>query len=468
MNILNFIDNQFVPGVEGKWLDNICPATGEVYSRVVASTSEDVERAVAAAVQAFPAWRKTPGTERVRLLLQLAQLLEGELQEFAEAESRDQGKPVSLARQVDIPRAVENFRFFGDQWERFAGDRWLNGEQGENCVRHSPLGVVAVISPWNLPLYLLTWKFAPALVAGNCVVAKPSELTPLTASMLCRLVERAGFPSGVINVVQGRGGEMGDALTGHPRVRAVSFTGSTRTGTHIYAHAAVRGRGFPKRISLEMGGKNPNIIFADCDFQRTLENTLRSSFTNQGEVCTCGSRIFVEQPLYDRFKAALLDAIPDFPQGALVSEGHLNKILGHVESALREGGRILCGGRRKDGPGFFMEPTVIEGLGHDGVANREEIFGPVVTLAPFETEGEVIAAANSVDYGLSASVHTMDRERAERVAQALDVGMVWVNDWMNRDLRTPFGGTKMSGLGREGGEWALRFYTEVKNICYSQ
>ena len=465
--------------MKGEWLDNVCPATGEVYSQVASSTPEDVECAVAAAAKAFPSWKQTPQDERVRLLLELAKLLQRDQRALAEAESRDQGKLFEMALQVDIPRASKNLEFFGESIGQFA-EQHFTGEMGENWVRHHPLGVVAAITPWNFPLYLLTWKLAPALVTGNCVVAKPSELTPLTAFMLCQLVQEAGIPSGVVNVVHGEGGVMGDALVTHPQVRAVSFTGSTKTGTHIYARAAavsasgtvdstpLRGSvHFPKRVSLEMGGKNPNIIFSDCDFERAVEATMRSSFTNQGEVCTCGSRVFVQRPLYQQFKAALLEKIPPFPQGALVSEGHLNKVLGHIEQAKADGGVIVCGGRRKAGPGFFMEPTIIEGLGVECQVNQEEVFGPVITLAPFETEEQVISWANSVDYGLSATIHSRDRERAERVAQALDVGMVWINDWMRRDLRTPFGGVKKSGLGREGGQWALQFYTEVKNICYS-
>ena len=470
MKILNFIHGQFVPASRGGWLDNVAPATGEVYSLVAASTPEDVEAAVASGTQAFlEGWGESSREERVALMLKLAELMERDMESLARAESKDQGKPVSLAMTVDIPRAIENWRFFARYIEQLADQHW-SGEMGENWAHYRPLGVVAAIVPWNLPLYLMTWKLAPALAVGNCVVVKPSELTPVTASMFCKLVQEAGLPPGVINVVHGEGAAMGDALTTDPRVRAVSFTGSTATGMHIHHKATTQAPekpSAPKRVSLEMGGKNPNIVFADCDFERTVKTTLHSSFSNQGQVCTCGSRVFVERPLYDKFKGALLRAIPDFPQGALVSEGHLNKVLSYVSLAREEGGTILCGGERGEGPGFFMGPTVIEGLDGQSRVNREEIFGPVITLTPFDTEEEVIRSANAVDYGLGASIHTEDRERARRVARALEVGMVWVNNWMKRDLRTPFGGVKQSGLGREGGLWALQFYAEVKNICYS-
>lgn len=443
-------------------MDNVCPATGEVYSQVVSSTKQDVDQAVAAGVKAFPAWKKTSRQERVQLMLKLVQLLKRDLKALAQAESRDQGKPLTSTLQGDIPRAIQNFEFFGEFIHQLVGPRW-NGEMGDHRVHYDPLGVVANITPWNFPLHILTWKLAPAIATGNCVVAKPSELTPLTAFMFCELVREAGFPPGVINMIHGKGDVIGDHLTTHPHIRAVNFTGSTRTGTHIHAMAAKS----LKKVSLEMGGKNPNIIFADCDFEHTLATTLRSSFTNQGEVCTCGSRVFIEQSLYSQFKSRLLDEIPHFEQGAMISEDHLNKVLGYIELAKQEGASILQGGHRKAGPGLHLEPTVIEGLSYDHRVNQEEIFGPVITLTPFQTEEEVIQYANSVDYGLSATVHTTDMKRAERVAKALEVGMVWVNDWMKRDLRTPFGGIKCSGFGREGGLWALQFYTEVKSICYT-
>ncbi|MCY4643945.1 MAG: aldehyde dehydrogenase [Bacteriovoracales bacterium] len=467
MNILNFIGGKFCEGEKGEWLDNVCPATGQVYSKVVASGVEDVRRACEAADLAFDSWKKTEAKQRASLLRELGHLVQRDLKSLALAESKDQGKTLEQAEKGDLPRVVKNFEFFSDYALKLSKERFRGEGGGDNHISHHPLGVVAAIVPWNLPLYLLTWKLAPALAMGNCVVAKPSELTPMTAFLFCKLVQEAGFPPGVVNVIHGEGARMGDALTTHPKIKAVSFTGSTQTGTHIHKVAAESGHPL-KKISLEMGGKNPNIIFADCDLERTLEATLRSSFANQGEVCTCGPRVFVEKDLYEDFKRELLVRIPGFPQGALVSEAHLQKVMDYVALAQREGGRILCGGKRKEGPGFYLGPTVIEGLDRDSPVNREEIFGPVITLTPFETEEKAILLANSVDYGLSATIHTRDLERARRVAQALEVGMVWINDWMKRDLRTPFGGVKRSGLGREGGQWALHFYTEAKNICYPE
>ena len=464
MKILNFIDNDFRPTTQGKWLDNISPHTGKVYSQVTASTDEDAIQAIESAAKAFSSWRKTSQDDRIQLVRKLSQLLLRDLNTFAEAESKDQGKTLDAAKNIDIPRAIDNFNFFADYLNKWDKPSFV-GEKGDNLLDYNPLGVVVAITPWNFPLHLLTWKLAPAILTGNCVVAKPSELTPMTAFLLSSLIREAGFPAGVINIIHGTGASVGDTLTTHPLVKAVSFTGSTQTGTHIYARAAASG-GAPKKISLEMGGKNPNIIFADCDFDKMLEATLRSSFSNQGEVCTCGSRIFIESALYHKFKTRFLEAIPQISQGALVSESHLKKVLNYVGLAKKEGGKILCGGKRCEGEGYFMEPTVIEGLSYESVVNKEEIFGPVVTLTSFNSESEVIEWANSVSYGLSATVHTIDKDKAQRIARALDVGMVWINDWMKRDLRTPFGGVKSSGLGREGGVWALQFYTNVKNICY--
>ena len=470
MQIKNFIDNQFHPAIEGQWLDNICPHNETVSGQIAASTAPDVAQAVEAASRAFVTWKQTSPSQRAQLMQRLAQLLTREAQNLAAAESKDQGKTLVQA-QRELPRAAQNLQFFSQAVEKWTqspppyarekGDE--NPPESQNHLQRIPLGVVVTISPWNLPLYLLTWKLAPAIATGNCVVAKPSELAPLTAAMFCQLVQEAGFPPGVINVLHGLGSQVGEPLITHPQVRAVSFTGSTQTGRHIYAQAAKS----LKKVSLEMGGKNPAIIFADCDFSSTLQTVLRSSFTNQGEICTCNSRVFVQESLYPQFKQHLLAAAPHFEQGAMISQDHLDKVLGYVALARQEGGRIICGGRRQKRPGFYLEPTVIEGLAPRSRINQEEIFGPVITLTPFSTEAQVVEWANGVDYGLSATIHTADETRAQRLAEALEVGMVWVNGWMNRDLSTPFGGIKNSGLGREGGEWSLQFYTEVKNICYT-
>ncbi len=474
--ILNFIGGEFVSPVHGKFLENIDPSCGKAYSLVPDSSAEDVERAVLAAQKAFPAWSQTPVAERSAVLIKLADLIRRDLDLLAAAESLDNGKPVHVAKNLDIPRSESNFRFFASAILQFHGETFISDDEALNYTESSPLGVVACISPWNLPLYLLSWKIAPALAAGNTVVAKPSEVTPMTAYLLCKLAQEAGFPAGVLNMVHGRGPEVGEPLVNQPQIKAISFTGSTMTGRRIAESTSAKF----KKLSLEMGGKNANIIFADADFEKAVATTVRSSFSNQGQICLCGSRIFVEKSIYEKFRNELIaqtqklrcgdpkDATTD--QGALVSKTHWEKVISSLETAKKEGGRILCGG--KPPPlsgelknGYFMEPTLIEGIGHMGVTNQEEIFGPVSTLIPFSNEEEVIEMANSTRYGLSASVWTSDVKRAHRVARKLESGLVWVNTWMFRDLRTPFGGVKESGVGREGGAEALKFFTETKNIC---
>lgn len=475
-DVLNFIDGEAAPAVSGKWLENVEPATGRVYGRIADSDAADVERAIGAARRAAPGWAATAASERSRILRNLARLIERDLERLARAESIDNGKPLSVARTVDIPRAAKNFEFFADAATQFSTEAHAMGEEAINYTLRQPLGVVACISPWNLPLYLLTWKIAPALAAGNTVVAKPSEVTPMTAHLLGALCSEAGLPPGVLNLVHGLGGRVGAALCGHQDIRAISFTGSTRTGAAIAQQTA----GSFVKLSLEMGGKNPTLVFADADFERTVSEVLRSAFSNQGQICLCGSRILVERPLYERFKAALVERIQALKQGdpleeatqqgALVSAAHFEKVMGCIATAKEEGGRILTGGRARtvDGrcrDGFFVEPTLIEGVAPGSRTNQEEIFGPVATIQPFDTEGEAIDQANGTRYGLAATVWTQDVSRAHRVAGKLKSGIVWVNCWMLRDLRTPFGGVKESGVGREGGLDALRFFTEPKNVC---
>src|SRR5919201_2268374 len=474
--ILNFIGGRQAAAASGEWLDDVDPATGETYARVASSDARDVERAVAAALRAFPSWSTTPASERSKLLRRLARLIERDLEALARAESIDSGKPLSVARAVDIPRAVQNFDFFADAITQFSSEAHPTDEVAPNYRLPQPLGAVACISPWNLPLYLLTWKIAPALAAGNCVVAKPSEVTPMTAHLLSELCSEAGLPPGVLNIVQGLGPRAGSALVAHPEIRAVSFTGSTRVGREIAAQTAQR---FVK-VSLEMGGKNPNIIFADADLDEAVAQTARAAFQNQGQICLCGSRILVERSAYDAVKERLVakaralrigDPLdPATEQGALVSRQHFDKVMGSIDVARQEGGRVLCGGRaaRVDGRcrnGFFVEPTVIEGLGPSCRTNQEEIFGPVATLQPFDTAEEAVRLANATRYGLAASLWTRDLSRAHKVSAQLQSGIVWVNCWMLRDLRTPFGGVKESGVGREGGTDALRFFSEAKNVC---
>jgi aminomuconate-semialdehyde/2-hydroxymuconate-6-semialdehyde dehydrogenase len=462
--------------VQGAYLDNVEPATGQVYSQVPDSDAADLELAVAAAERALPGWKAQSLEARARILNAIADGIERRLSELARAEAIDNGKPVTLARSLDIPRAAANFRFFAAALTQFASEAHAMGSEAINYTLREPIGIVGCISPWNLPLYLFTWKIAPALAAGNCVIAKPSELTPMTAHLLAAICTEAGLPPGVLAILHGRGNGIGQAMVSHPRVKAISFTGGTATGAAI---AAVAAPAF-KKLSLEMGGKNPTLVFADCDYEATLAGALRAAFANQGQICLCGSRIFVERSLYNRFRddfsaraAALKLGDPlseDTQQGALVSAPHLAKVLSYIDLARKEGGRIITGGRRVTVPGrcengYFVAPTVIEGLAAGCRVNQEEIFGPVATLIPFDTEAEALALANGVRFGLAASVWSADVKRCHRVAQQLEAGVVWVNCWLLRDLRTPFGGVKDSGVGREGGLEALRFFTEPKNVC---
>lgn len=471
----NFINGTYVPPKNGQYIDNYEPATGQVYALIPDSDEEDVLDAVDAAEKAFPIWSKMSIEDRSKILVRLSEGIEKNMDEFVQAESRDNGKPVSLAAHVDIPRAVSNFHFFATAISHFASESHLMEGVGINFTTRKPIGIVGCISPWNLPLYLFSWKIAPALAAGNCVIAKPSEITPYTAYLLGKIAQEAGMPAGVLNILHGTGPKVGDAIVKHPKIKAISFTGGTKTGEYI---ARTAGPMF-KKLSLELGGKNPNIIFADCDFDDMLSTTIRSSFANQGQICLCGSRIFVERPIYEKFKEAFVAKVskskvsfptdPEAKLGAIVSESHMEKILSYIELAKQEGGTILTGGKRVHlaapyDQGYYIEPTIIEGLSHDCRTNQEEIFGPVVTITPFDTEEEALMMANSTEYGLAGTIWTSNLKRAHRVADELQSGIVWVNAWLVRDLRTPFGGVKASGVGREGGWEALRFFTEAKNI----
>jgi len=477
LQIENYINGNLVAPISGEYLDNFDPSIGDVYSLIPNSDAQDVDAAVAAAEAAFPAWSNTPTEERFAILMRLVALIERDLEPLALAESIDQGKPVSLARTVDIPRAVSNFRFYATAAMHLANESHDSVGQGAiNYTLRQPVGVVGCISPWNLPLYLFTWKIAPAIAAGCTVVAKPSEVTPMTACLLSKLCIEAGLPAGVLNIVHGTGPNVGSAVVEHKQVKAISFTGGTATGEAIARTAAP----MFKKLSLELGGKNPNIIFADCNYEEMLATTVRSSFSNQGEICLCGSRIFIERPIYEKFKRDFLDRVnalqvgdpllPETNVGAIVSKQHFDKIMSYIDLAREEGGTVLTGGSSPtvDGRcenGWFISPTIIEGLSHDCRTNQEEIFGPVVTIQPFDTEDEVLKYANSVRYGLSATVWTENLSRAHRMAAKLESGIVWINCWLQRDLRTPFGGMKDSGVGREGGFEALKFFTEEKNVC---
>ncbi len=476
IRIKNYIGGELKEPISGSYIDNIEPATGEVYSLIPDSDKEDVDLAVKAAKKASISWSQTSRDERSNILINIANGIESRMDAFVHAESKDNGKPLSLARKVDIPRAISNFKFFATSILHFSSESHDMDGYALNYTLREPIGVVGCISPWNLPLYLFSWKIAPALATGNCVIAKPSEVTPMTAFMLSDVCKDAGLPDGVLNIIHGLGPKVGAAITEHVDIKAISFTGGTETGRQIARTASP----MFKKISLELGGKNPNIIFSDCDFEKALNTSIHSSFANQGQICLCGSRIFLQRPIYDKFKKAFIDKtkalVVGDPMdnktnlGAIVSKPHYEKILSYIELAKEEGGKVISGGEayKPEGRckgGYFIKPTIIEGLSSSCRLNQEEVFGPLVCLIPFDKEEEVVEFANSTEYGLAASIWTTDLNKAHRMGRAIKSGIVWINCWLLRDLRTPFGGMKNSGVGREGGEEALRFFTEQKNVC---
>ncbi len=473
--IQNYINGELKAPASNQYFDNVEPATGKVYSQIPESNNVDLDEAVAAAQAAQPAWAALSIEERSRLLMKLADAVEARSDELARAEAIDNGKPIMLAKMVDCYRASANIRFFASVIVSNSSESHSMGDEGINYTLRDPIGIVGCISPWNLPLYLFTWKIAPALATGNVVIAKPSEVTPMTAYLFSQICAEI-LPKGVLNILHGHGGEVGDQIIRHPKIKAISFTGGTATGKHIASVAAP----MFKKLSLELGGKNPTLVFADCDFDKTVSEVTRAAFANQGQICLCGSRIYIERPIYEKFKQAMIERVNKIrigdpleeatQHGATVSEAHMNKVLSYIELAKEEGGTVLTGGERLQMPGrlengYFIAPTVIEGLPLHCRTNQEEIFGPVCTIAPFDSDDEAVELANGTEYGLATSVWSNDVKRCHKLAKQLHFGIVWINTWLMRDLRTPFGGMKASGVGREGGEEALRFFTEPKNVC---
>jgi len=472
----NFIDGKYQAPLSNQYLDNYEPATGLVYGKIPNSDSADVEQAVAAAERALPAWRNLGLEQRADYLMAIAQEIENQLEPLALAEAIDNGKPVALAKMVDIPRAASNFKFFAHACSQFASESHAIANTAINYTLRQPVGIVGCISPWNLPLYLFTWKIAPALAAGNCVIAKPSEITPQTAAMLGVICQKVGLPKGVLNILHGKGASVGSAICNHPKVKAISFTGGSATGAAIATQLAPKF----KKLSLELGGKNPALIFDDCNFENTVEEVFRASFANQGQICLCASRLYIQRGIYEKFKAALVEKaqalVPQDPlinetrMGAIVSKDHLEKVLGYIDLAKQEGGTILAGGEQvqlsgRCAQGYFLQPTIIEGLNNNASCNQQEIFGPVITLQVFDTDEEALNLANESQYGLAATIWTQNINRAHQLAEQINTGIVWINCWLLRDLRTPFGGMNHSGVGREGGLEAMRFFTEPKNVC---
>jgi aminomuconate-semialdehyde/2-hydroxymuconate-6-semialdehyde dehydrogenase len=478
----NFIDGGYVTGLERNTFENRSPVDGSLVSHIDLATKDDVDRAVAAARAAMKGpWGKMSLDERCKLLHKIADRINERFDEFLEAEIRDTGKPTTLASHIDIPRGAANFRIFADAVKNASTETFVqdtaDGGQALNYSIRKPKGVIAVVCPWNLPLLLMTWKVGPALACGNAVIVKPSEETPTTATLLGEVMNEVGVPAGVYNVVNGFGPDSaGQWLTEHPDVDAVTFTGETRTGTAIMSAAA---RNIAD-VSFELGGKNPGLIFADCDLETAVSETARAVFANCGQVCLQTERLYVERPIFEAFveglKAKAEAYVPGDPFdtrttiGPLISLEHRSKVTSYFEKAKAEGATVVTGGEIYDMPGDYakgawVRPTIWTGLSDDATPVREEIFGPVCHVRPFDEEDEAIALANDSTYGLASMVWTQNLSRAHRVAASVDAGICWVNSWFLRDLRTPFGGSKRSGIGREGGLHSLEFYTELRNVC---
>ena len=474
--VRNYVNGIFVDSKET--IEDINPATSEVIATIPRSNLNDVNEAVLAADKARDNWSSLSLDERRKWLEKIANALEARSEEIAKLESLDTGKPIKIARAVDASRSVANFRFFAEFSKDFHEQKFLM-EDATNHVIFKPVGIAGLITPWNLPLYLLSWKIAPAIVMGNTVVAKPSELTPLTANLLAEVFDEVGLPAGVVNIVHGFGHETGQAIVSHPHVNLISFTGGTITGKKVAETAAP----MFKKLSLELGGKNATIVLDDVNLDSAIPEIARSGFLNQGQVCLCGSRILVSDKIWDDFIEKFIEHVSnmkvgnpssdDSDLGALVSLSHRDKVESYIHLAEREGGEILYGGKRPslESPfdeGSFLEPTIVSNLDYQSRTATEEIFGPVVTLHKFEKDEDAVEMANCTEYGLAGSVWTSDSARGKSLAEKIETGMVWINTWLHRDLRVPFGGVKNSGVGTEGGRWSLSFFSQPVNICVKE
>lgn len=479
--VQHYINGKFIDSQCGEFFDNYNPATAELISKVALGREPEVNAAIAAAKAALTGeWGQMKLNDRIAMMYEIANEIDRRFDDFLEAECLDTGKPYSIARHIDIPRGAANFKVFADTMKSVADEAYRSdtpdGKKMLNYSMRKPKGVIGVISPWNLPLLLMTWKVGPAMACGNTVVVKPSQVTPTTTSLLGEVMSKVGVPNGAYNVVQGKGSITGNLITSHKDIDAITFTGETKTGEMIM-DACSKG---VRDVSLELGGKNPAVIFADCDIEKAISETARSVFANSGQVCLGTERVYVQRAIFDEFVNKLKEAgsklkvgvqnDESVDMGPVVSAAHRDKVLEFYENAKKEGANVILGGGapKMEGNlknGFFVEPTIWTGLPETATVVKEEVFGPCCHIAPFDTEEEVIRMANDTKYGLAATVFTENLDRAHRVASQIDAGIVWINSWFLRDLRTPFGGMKGSGIGREGGHHSLEFYTELKNIC---
>ena len=460
IKVMNYIGGEFCEASTGQRIEDIGPMDGKVIASIPRSSADDVFRAVQSAKSAQKNWAALTLEERANWLHKIADKMQENIEEIARLESLDTGKPWDVALNVDASRSVNNFRFFAD-FSKNIEELKFEMDDASNYVLRKPLGLVGLISPWNLPLYLLSWKIAPALLMGNAIIAKPSELTPLTAWYLCTILDQVGLPSGLVNILHGYGPEVGQPIVENPSIQGISFTGGTQTGKIVAATAAP----MFKKLSLELGGKNATIVTDDIDIESVAKEVARASFLNSGQICLCGSRILIQSSIYEKFKEALINEVNNFKIGPVISKEHKEKVLSYIDLAEKEGGTILTGGDLSESEGFYINPTLIEGLTINSRCATEEIFGPVATIHSFDEDQNAIDYANITDYGLAGSVWCKDESRAKEMAEQIESGMVWINTWLHRDLRVPFGGVKASGVGREGGMWSVGFFSEAINIC---